>query len=131
LLQQCRSGISTAGGHDVGPFHHEYQCWTGADGKQVCRGFSFDDQQNYSTLDKSIGGIDAKVLKDAENWESAKEHSCSADDNNKCMDNCAADKWRVMEKLQPHYGLLIGQTCQGVQQDVYNSCKKICGSSSK
>lgn len=52
LLENCRAGISTTGGYAIGPFHHDYHCWTNADGKRECAGFSFSDKgknQVYST----------------------------------------------------------------------------------
>ena len=39
LLEQCRVGLNVLHGGDVGPLHHEFQCWKEPDGKEVCRGY--------------------------------------------------------------------------------------------
>ena len=127
LAQQCQIGISTTGGYNVGPFHHDYQCWKGSDGQLVCRGFSFDDANGSPSLfDKVTGPIPGKVLKDGENRKDGKEEQCTADDHNKCMDECLASAWGGEEQFPSSYGLMGGETCQSVARRHWQNCSAKC-----
>jgi RHS repeat-associated protein len=128
LLEQCRAGISSTGGKDIGPLHHEYQCWTDAQGARQCRGYSFNEAASPkpSLTDKVIGPIDGSVIKNGANSPPGFDNSCSKDDGKQCMDSCVAASWDALEKSPPKYGLLFGTTCQGVNQDIYQKCASQC-----
>ncbi len=123
LLQQCSSGLDALWGAQVGPAAHEYHCWTGSDGKQVCRGYGRDPN---SRIDNAIIGIvKGKILKDGENVSHGKS-VCGADDNNKCMDKCAERLWQRLEQEVLFYSVKYGADCKRVQQGIYDSCRKEC-----
>lgn len=128
MLQQCRVGISTTGGHDFGPFYHLYHCWINGRGERVCRGYSFNPASNPGLLDKITGPVDGTVLKDQENWEDGKKETCDADDGDSCMNSCAAGAWNSVATSPPIYGLLIGSTCQTVTSNIQDFCRKMCSS---
>ncbi len=95
LLEQCRSGLDVLKGVAVGPLHHEFQCWTNADGTTTCRGYGRDPSS--SVIDAILKKVKGKILQDDEN-KSAAAASCGIDDNNKCMDDCASKEWQKLEK---------------------------------
>ena len=123
LARQCRTGLDFLSGGDIGPFHHEYTCWTGADGKQVCRGYG---RAHDSSAIKAVAWkVPGKILKDADNVSYGKS-SCDADDKNKCMDQCVAKAWDNLEKKIPSYGWFFGEQCQGVNRSIYQICQDQC-----
>jgi hypothetical protein len=126
LLENCRAGISTTGGYAVGPFHHDYHCWTNADGKRECAGFSFSDKGMKPSLFDKITRTDGTVIRDSENTNDAKEWSCKADDGNKCLDKCAKQAWDALEKSPPKYGMYGGQVCNAVAANIYDACVRQC-----
>lgn len=126
LLQQCETGISLTNGDNIGPAHHDYHCFRGRDGKMKCRGFSFDETNNPGLKDKILGPIKGDILKDEENLKGGNQETCGEDDNDLCMDRCVEGKWESLEKHTPWYGLVFGDTCQSVVDDVYDQCYKIC-----
>ena len=87
LLTKCKSGLNVLGGKQVGALHHEFSCFKTDDGKMVCRGFGRDPES--SVEDAVVNQVSGSVLKDGENYSS--DTTCEPDDNNKCMDKCAAD----------------------------------------
>ena len=123
LSSQCRTGLDALHGGSLGPLHHEYSCWTGANGKQVCRGFGRDP--NSSITDAVIGPVGGKILKDAENV-SHESSTCTPDDKSKCMDQCLAKAWDALEKNTPSYGLINGSSCQDVNRTIVESCSRQC-----
>jgi len=131
LLQQCQVGISTTGGYDIGPFHHDYHCWTGREGERVCRGYSFSTSSGAKLYDKVMSLADGEVLKDEENSEDGQEETCTEDDNDSCMDTCASGFWSEAGNNPPFYGLIRGQTCQTLASNIYNVCKSMCSAMKK
>lgn len=65
LLEQCRAGLDAINGNDFGPLHHEFTCWKGADGKEVCRSSGRD--QMSSIAKAVLGKVNGRILKDDEN----------------------------------------------------------------
>ncbi len=130
LLQKCQTGISTTGGYNIGPFHHDYHCWTNSDGDRVCAGYSFDPDAEPSLWDKIRGGIDGTVVMNDDNRKNGIEETCTPDDGNKCMDLCAADVWSQLKANPPKYGLATGNYCQTIDKGVYDVCSFICASQS-
>jgi RHS repeat-associated protein len=124
LASQCRTGLDALGGAALGPLHHEYSCWTGRDGKQICRGFGRDPKS--SIKDAIIGPVGGIILKNSEN-PSHGNSSCTPDDKNQCMDQCLAKAWGDLEKNTPSYGLINGLSCQDVNRNVVASCSRQCG----
>lgn len=123
LLQKCRTGLNFTFGLGIGPLHHEYQCWPDASGKRVCRGFGRD--LNSSAPQAVVGPVNGSILKDKENVSHGKE-SCSPNDGNKCMDQCAEREWTRLEQNVPKYGWIRGEQCQSIQQNVYQNCALEC-----
>jgi len=126
LLQQCRTGLDKLGGFGSStPVHHEYQCWTNADGTTTCRGFGRDPDS--SIVDAILKKVPGKILKDDENISHGKQ-SCEPDDKNKCMDKCADDEWKNVGNNLPAYSWnkSNGTQCQAVQQSIYQTCQKKC-----
>lgn len=124
LASQCRTGLDSIGGADVGPLHHEYSCWIGADGQKVCRGYGRDP--NSSVSQAVIGPVGGIILRDSQN-ASHGESTCTPDDKNKCMDKCLAKEWDNLEHNLPSYGLISGTSCQAVNRSINQSCKQQCG----
>jgi RHS repeat-associated protein len=123
LLEQCRAGLNALGGNDIGPLHHEFSCWTGPDGKQICRGYGRD---TASSIAKAVLGlVGGKILKDDEN-KTPGSTSCGVDDKNKCMNECASKEWGKLETSTPKYGLIVGKSCQGVNSAVLKRCAAQC-----
>jgi len=128
LLQQCSSGLDALHGGSLGIFHHEFQCWTDENGKRVCRGFGRDpNSPKYKAI---FGDVDGKILKDGENFSYGKG-TCSPDDGNKCMDDCASDRWNSLEERTPLYGWIDSSTCQTIVEKIQNYCESICGIKAK
>jgi RHS repeat-associated protein len=123
LLKQCRAGLAGVLGANIGSFRHEFQCWKGTDGKEVCRGYG--RTESSSMVDAVIGKVPGIVIKGDENSNGGSK-SCGADDGNKCMDSCAAKEWDKLEKNPPAYGLLKGDSCQAAQQTILESCSAQC-----
>ena len=123
LLSQCRTGLDTIGGADIGPFHHEYQCWPGPAGQQVCRGYGRDP--NSSKFGAIIGPVPGTIIKDEQNPSHGKQR-CTPDNKNKCMDRCAQRQWDSLEKSIPQYGWIRGTECKAVQRRIYRVCQKEC-----
>ncbi len=123
LLEQCRSGLDVLKGVAVGPLHHEFQCWTNADGTTTCRGYGRDPSS--SVIDAILKKVKGKILQDDEN-KSAAAASCGIDDNNKCMDDCASKEWQKLEKNIPAYGLIQAADCQTVNQTILRKCSVQC-----
>ncbi|WP_339074512.1 RHS repeat-associated core domain-containing protein [Teredinibacter turnerae] len=126
LLQQCETGISSTGGKDIGPAHHDYHCFRGRNGKMKCRGFSFEEEQNPGLKDKILGPIKGDILKDEENLGGGNQEYCGEDDNNLCMDRCVEFKWESLEDHTPKYGLVFGESCQSIVDEIYKQCDRIC-----
>jgi RHS repeat-associated protein len=127
LLEQCRSGLDALGGGSAGPLHHEFLCWTGADGKRQCRGYGRDPGSR--ALGAMGGRVKGKILKDGENISYGKS-SCEPDDKNSCMDRCAERKWKELENKTPRYGWVFGTQCVVEKRVIYNLCSEECGLSS-
>ena len=127
LLQQCRSGLATIGGNDLGLLHDEYQCWPDEKGNRICRGYGPDTSGGDPGLIKKIlGPIKSKIIKDLENWKDSKTNECEPDDKNSCMDRCAARQWRKLELTRPLYGIFYGATCQDVTGAITELCANEC-----
>ncbi len=130
LLERCKTGISTTGGNNWGPAHHSYQCWTNSKGLRVCKGFSFDDSNSIGLRQKVAGVNPGEVLPDEQSNEAGSkpgQTSCTDDDKNSCMDQCAENKWAWQTALPSNYGLLRANTCNDIEESIYESCKVICG----
>jgi RHS repeat-associated protein len=123
LLEQCRAGLDALNGNEIGPLHHEFMCWKGADGKEICRGYGRD--QTSSIMRAVVGKVSGKILKDDEN-KTENSTSCGADDKNKCMDDCASNEWRKLESETPKYGLISGESCQSISRNVLQKCATQC-----
>ncbi len=125
LLEQCRTGLPSTFGYDIGPAHHDYHCWTDANDKRICRGFTFDSTSNASTLDKIFGRTKGAIRKDEDNKTDGKE-TCTSDDGNKCMDKCVAGEWENLGTGTPDYGLVFSGSCQVAASNIYQKCKAQC-----
>lgn len=123
LLAQCRTGLDSLLGFQIGPAHHEYQCWTDSSGETTCRGFGRDPNSNI--VDALTGTVAGKIIKDSENVSHGKS-TCTTDDKNKCMDQCAESAWQRLENTQLFYSVKYGADCQTVQQGIYAYCKQEC-----
>ncbi len=123
LLERCTTGLDILGGGGFGPLEHTFQCWTNDKGKRVCRGFGRDT--TTSILPAIFYTVNSTILKDDANISHGNS-SCEPDNNNKCMDKCAAQEWDDYEQNTPRYGILFGQSCQAVSYNIYNHCKQRC-----
>jgi RHS repeat-associated protein len=126
LLSQCTSGLDALFGGQLGRLHHEYSYWPDGNGGTVCRGYG--RAPGGSVADILRGGSSAGiVLKDQQNASYGKS-SCSADDNNKCMDKCVAQAYQGVEKAPPPYGWYNSSAteCQKVNTTVVDICVQYC-----
>jgi hypothetical protein len=131
LLKQCRSQLDSFVARMVGyqftGAHHEFSCWTDKSGAEICRGYGRDDSQ--SAVLAMIAKVNGVVLKDESNKHNG-EMSCSADDNNDCMNKCVSDAYDNLENKAPAYGLMFGNSCQNVNSNIVNKCAASCKASS-
>jgi hypothetical protein len=75
--------------------------------------------------------VAGKILKDQENGQT---NSCSADDNNKCMDKCVSDLYKGLEKDPPPYSWTKGSPasqCQKINRDIVELCTQQCAAKRK
>ncbi len=76
--------------------------------------------------------VPGKILKDRENF--GPNSSCSADDNDKCMDKCVSDLYKGMENDPPPYSWTKGppaSQCQKANNDIVQTCKQQCAAQKK
>ena len=129
LLTKCKSGLHVLGGKQAGPLHHEFSCFKTDDGRTVCRGFGRDPESTVT--DAVINSVPGTVLKDDDNYSS--DTTCEPDDNDKCMDKCAADLYAGMETSPPPYSLSRENTtqCQEANRKVVDTSTQLCAAQRK